>query len=259
MRDMPSLAPAAALLSLAALLAATAPARAAAAGRPSRGVPATLHLDGQPTRVRWIDGDTFKVDSGPLRGFSTRLAGYNSLETFGPVHRLGSAGPEALWALALAAAPRLARGEWRCATLGARDGYGRALVSCPDAAAALVREGLALVFAVEGPPDATLLDAQRAAQAARAGLWAGGVPPLVLTSVHADGEQGLGGRGAYDRVVDTRTGRATPRPHRRRYATCEEVCIGEGPDRSCLVYVPYERRFRDRPACLGPPPPGGRP
>jgi len=253
MRDMsPRLAPAAALLALAAVTTALAPARAVAArSRRPHGVPATLRLDGRETRVRWIDGDTFKVDSGPLEGFSTRLAGYNTLETFGPVHRIGAAGPAALWQVARDAAPLLARREWRCTTLGRRDGYGRALVACPDAALALIRAGLAMVFAMDGPPDAALLAAQREAQAARAGLWAGGVPPLILTSVHSDGEQGLGARGAYDRVVDTGTGRATPRPHRRRYATCEEVCVGDGLLRSCMLYVPFERRYRDRPACLG--------
>lgn len=256
MRDMPTRpAPLAAVVALAALVQ-LAPGPAAAAQRPrrARGLPATLTLDGQQTQVRWIDGDTFQVDSGPLRGFSTRLAGYNTLETFGPVHRIGDTGPEALLAVAAAAAPRLAAGRWTCATLGRRDGYGRALVSCPDAAAALVRAGLAMVFALDGPADPALLAAQREAQAARAGLWAGGVPPLVVTSVHAEGEAGLGAKGAYDRVVDTRTGQATARPHHRRYQACQEVCVGDPPLRSCMTYVPFERRYRDRPACLGPAP-----
>jgi len=212
----------------------------------------TVLLDGQRTQVRWVDGDTFKVDSGPLQGFSTRLSGYNTLETFGPVHRIGAASPQALWALAKAAAPLLARTEWRCSTLGQRDGYGRALVACPEAAAMLVRAGQAMVFAVEGPADPALLAAQREAQAARAGLWAGGVPPELLSSLHAAGEKGLGAKGAYDRVVDTRTGKATARPHRRAYATCQEVCLDAGPLPSCMTYVPYERRYHDRPACLAP-------
>jgi len=255
MRDMPTALPRPALpLLLAAALTAAPAAAEARKGRSPRGLPATLTLDGQETRVRWVDGDTFLVDSGPLKGFSTRLAGYNTLETYGPVHRIGAATPGQLWAVAREAAPRLARGAWRCRTLGERDGYGRALVACPDAAEALMRAGLAMVFALDGPADPALLAAQREAQAARAGLWAGGVPPLVPTSVHADGERGLGARGAYDRLVDTRTGKATPRPHRRRYATCEEVCVGDGAERACLVYVPFERRYRDRPACLGPKP-----
>lgn len=262
MRDMPTLQPRTAALTvliLAALaaLAALAPATASAARpRRSHGHPGTVILDGQPTRVRWTDGDTFQVDSGPLKGFSSRLAGYNTLETYGPVHRVGEAGPEALWQVARAAAPLLAREAWRCATLGQRDGYGRALVTCPDAAAALLRAGMAMVFAMDGRADPALLAAQREAQAARRGLWAGGVPPLVLTSVHAEGEKGLGPKGAYDRVVDTATGQATARPHHRRYLPCQEVCLGEGAGRTCMTYVPFERRYRDRPACLGPVPEG---
>jgi endonuclease YncB( thermonuclease family) len=246
------LAPLALLLAAAALL--PAPAEAGARPRKVPGVRGALLLDGQRTEVRWIDGDTFKVDSGPLRGFSTRLDGYNTLEAYGPVHRVGEADPARLWALALAAAPLLARTEWRCRTMGRRDGYGRALVACPDAAAALVRAGHAMVFAMDGPADAALLAAQREAQAARAGLWAGGVPPELISSLHSAGEKGLGAKGPYDRVVDTRTGVARPRPHRRTYATCEEVCLGEGAHRSCMVYVPFERRYKDRPACLGPKP-----
>jgi endonuclease YncB( thermonuclease family) len=258
MRDMATRTATARLTLAIALALALVPTPGAAARTPARkaahGLPATLLLDGQATSVRWVDGDTFKVDSGPLRGFSTRLAGYNTLETFGPVHRIGGSSPDALWALARGAAPLLAGATWRCSTLGRRDGYGRALVSCPDAAAALVRSGHAMVFAVDGPADPALLAAQREAQAARAGLWAGGVPPELITSLHAAGEKGLGPKGPYDRVVDTRTGAATARPHRRSYATCQEVCLGKGARRTCMVYVPFERRYRDRPACLGPTP-----
>lgn len=236
-------------------LAHPAPAAARGKGRAAPGVPSTVLLDDQPTRVRWTDGDSFQVDSGPLRGFSARLTGYNTLEAYGPVHRIGTASPQALWAVALAAAPLLAAREWRCVTTGRRDGYGRALVSCPEAAEALVRTGHAMAFALEGPAEPTLLAAQREAQAARAGLWAGGVPPEIVTSLHAAGERGLGRKGPYDRVVDTRTGVAAARPHRRAYAACQEVCVGAGPVRSCMIYVPFERRYRDRPACLGPRPP----
>lgn len=256
MRDMRPRGPApapvlgAVLLAAAALAAAPAEARA----RRPRGLPATLRLDGQQTEVRWIDGDTFEVASGPLAGRSARLSGCNTLETYGPVHRIGAATPESLLEVARAAAPLLAARPWRCATLGRRDGYGRALVDCPEAAAALLRAGLAMVFAVDGPADPALLADQRSAQAARAGMWAGGVPAVIVASLHSEGEQGLGAKGPYDRVVDTRTGLATARPHRRRYRPCQEVCLGEAPLDACMVYVPFERRHRNRPACLEPPP-----
>jgi hypothetical protein len=107
-----------------------------------------------------------------------------------------------------------------------------------------------MVFAVDAPAEERLLAAQRRAGAARLGMWAGGVPPRVPSSVHSADEPGLGPRGAYDRIVDTRTGAAVAQPHDRTYRTCEEVCVGEGRERACLLYVPFERRYRNRPACL---------
>ena len=113
--------------------------------------------------------------------------------------------------------------------------------------------GLAMVFAIDGPPPPHLVALQREAQRARAGLWAGGAPPLVPTSLHSADEPDLGRRGAYDRIADTRTGIATAHPHDRVYRTCEEVCVGAGADRACLTYVPFGRRYRHRPACLRAP------
>jgi hypothetical protein len=81
------------------------------------------------------------------------------------------------------------------------------------------------------------------------------VPPTLITSLHSAGERGLDGKAPYDRLVDTRTGVTRVRVHGSSYRTCEEVCIGAGPTLSCMVYVPFERRYRDRPACLGGPSP----
>jgi endonuclease YncB( thermonuclease family) len=245
----PSPARAAPLRILAAALLLAAPSLPAA--RERSGWPGRILLDGQPTEIRWTDGDSFHVDSGPLKGFGTRLKGYNTLEAFGPVHRIGRLDPEALYTLALAAAPLLAATEWRCHSVGKPDGYGRALIDCPDAAAMLVRTGHAMVYGIDEPPDPSLLALQREAQAARAGIWAGGVPPEIFTSLHSAGEKGLKGKAPYDRLAETRTGRTRVRTHARTYATCEEVCVGEGEARSCMRYVPFERRYRDRPACLG--------
>jgi micrococcal nuclease len=79
------------------------------------------------------------------------------------------------------------------------------------------------------------------------GMWRLGVPPRIPTSLHSVDE---GGTETYDRIADTRTGAARPVPHRRRRATCEEVCVGEGDGRACMTYVPFERRYRRKPACL---------
>jgi micrococcal nuclease len=242
-----------AFLAAAALATPAAPAEVRAR-RHLPGVLATVVLDGRPTQVRWTDGDSFKIDSGPLRGFGTRLVGYNALEAHGPVHRIGTLPPEALYALARGSAALAASSERHCTSAGRRDGFGRPLVACPDAALALVQAGHAMVFAVDGPADQALLAAQREAQQRRVGLWAGGVPPEIVSSLHSAGERGLGAKGPYDRIVDTRTGQARPRPHGRTYQTCQEVCVGTAPLSSCMVYVPFERRYRDRPACLGPRP-----
>jgi endonuclease YncB( thermonuclease family) len=232
-----------------ALVAAAAPSPGAARERAPSGDSA-LVLEGVPTRVRWTDGDSFRVTSGPAKGAQARLAGVNALESFGPVHRWGAWTAEGLLGIAREARRAAAAGRWTCTAEGERDRYGRLLVACPDAALALVRAGLALAFAVDGPPDRALVEAQRDAQARRAGMWARGIAPLVPTSVHSADEGDLDARGAYDRVADTWTGRAEPRPHGHAYATCEEVCYGRGDARACMTYVPFERRYRNRPACL---------
>ena len=239
---------AAAALALAAALAV--PGAAGARRRVPGAALGAVVLEGERVPVRWIDGDTFRIQAGRSAGRSARLGGVNALETYGPVHRIGRSGPRELLALAKETARLAASRTWRCRTEGLSDRYGRLLVHCDDAAEALVRAGHALVFAVDGPADERLLDAQRRARAARAGMWAGGTPALVPTSLHSADEPGLGPSGAYDRVADARTGIAEARPHGRRYAPCEEVCLGEGDGRACLVHVPFHRRFRDRPRCL---------
>ncbi len=238
-----------AVIALLSALLAAAPAPALGAGK-RHGLPGTILLDGQATEVRWTDGDSFKVESGPLKGFGTRVSGYNTLEAYGPVHRIAGLGPVALEKIATSSAALLAGTTWSCQTEGRRDGYGRALVACPDAAAALVRAGHAMVYAVDTRPDPALLALQREAQSARRGMWAGGVPPEIITSLHSAGEKDLKGKTPYDRLCDTRTGVTRLRNHRSSYRTCEEVCVGEGPLASCMVYVPFERRYNDRPGCL---------
>lgn len=232
------------LAAWAAAVLAAAPAPAGAKG----GERGTVLLDGERLEVLWTDGDTFRFLEGPRRGRPARLAGVNALETFGPVHRFAGASPERLLGVARGSARIAAAGERRCAAAGGEDRYGRLLVDCPDAAADLVRRGHAMVFAVDGPPDPALLAAQREAQEGGRGMWAWGVPRVVVTSVHSADEPG--GRGGYDRLVDARTGETEVRRHARRYRACDEACAdGEVPP-SCMVHVPFERRYRGRPACL---------
>jgi endonuclease YncB( thermonuclease family) len=216
--------------------------------RRSRKPAAALALNGGAAAVRWTDGDTFRILDGPYRGRRARLEGYNTLETFGPVHRWGTWSPVELLALARAATPVAASQSWSCTTSGVQDRYRRMLVACPRAAAVLVRHGLAMVYAMEGHADPALLALQREAQQRRAGMWAKGVPRGIVTNVHSAAENSNGS--AYNRVVDTGTGIASGRPHSVAYATCELVCEETGGGRACMVYVPFERRYRHKPSCL---------
>jgi len=238
------------LAALAGLALLAAPAGASGPGAPAGQGAGEVTLDGERVAVRWTDGDSFRVLGGRWRGRNARLEGYNALEAYGPVHRWGSWTREGLHAIAGASAGLAAREVWACRTGGRADRYGRLLVSCPGAAEALVRAGHAMVYAVEGPGDPALLEVQREAQRRGAGMWAGGVPAGIVTSVHSADEADLGTGGAYDRIADTGTGRTRTLRHDRVRRTCQEVCHGRGPDRSCMVYVPFARRYRDRPACL---------
>jgi endonuclease YncB( thermonuclease family) len=240
----------AALALAAALLLAAPPAQARRGRAKARPTRANILLAGAWAQVRWTDGDTFRVLTGPLAGRTARLVGVNALESFGPVHRWGGLPATFYLRLAKESAAVAAAASVRCEADGRPDGYGRLLVVCPEVAEALVRAGHAMVFAVDGPADPRLVALQRDAQALRAGMWAGGAPPLLPTSLHSADEPELGPRGAYDRVADTRTGETEARTHRRTYRTCQEVCVGEGPDRACMTYVPFARRYRDRPGCL---------
>jgi endonuclease YncB( thermonuclease family) len=235
-----------------AVLLAPPPAAARRASRHARGesTRARILLAGEWAEVRWTDGDTFRVLTGPHANRTARLQGINTLETFGPVHRIGTAGGHELLAVAKASAAIAAGASVRCGLVGRDDVYGRLLVECPEVAEALVRSGHGMVFAVDADPDRRLVQLQRDAQAARVGIWVGGAPPLLPTSVHSADEPDLGPKGAYDRIADTRTGVTEARPHARVYRTCEEVCVGDGPERACLIYVPFARRYKGRPACL---------
>ena len=90
---------------------------------------------------------------------------------------------------------------------------------------------------------------QRSAQERGEGMWRKGAPPLIPSSLHSAGEPGLVGE-PYDRIVDTRTGRTEVRRHPGAYRICQVVCVGAGADRACMTYVPFERRYKDRPGCL---------
>ena len=206
-----------------------------------------INLDGVRTRVRWSDGDSFKFLDGPNKGSGVRLGRYNTLESYGPAHRWGEWTAKELYDIAKSSKYLAAQEVWDCTTAGEKDGYGRLLVDCPDAALRMVEVGHAHAFYLEGEVPEDLLAAQRKAQKKGLGMWAKGVPEVLITSLHSAAERKDGS--AYNRRADTRTGISTVREHTDTYETCQEVCE-EGETGSCMVYVPFENRYRNKPDCL---------
>jgi endonuclease YncB( thermonuclease family) len=224
--------------------------RHATAGDPHH-VPGAIVLNGERSDVRWSDGDSFTFMSGPFTGRGTRLVGFNTLEAYGPVHRWGSWTREELFALAQQGAGLAAAKSWDCTTDGQLDSYDRVLVDCPTLSLELVRQGHAVAYAVKGRPAPVLLEAMHQAQQAQLGLWAKGVPRGLITSLHSMGEDSSGRfKNSSNRVLNTRTGEARLRWHTETYATCQEVCLDTEGDLSCMVYVPFERRYTNQPPCL---------
>lgn len=201
-----------------------------------------IGLDGTSVAVEWSDGDSFTVRAD---GVGARLAGFNTLESYGPVHQWGEWTPRGLAAIARAATQFVRRRSWSCTRLPGSGGYGRIVVDCPDLREALLRAGLAHTFSVDGPAPAADLAAQSEAIAGQRGMWEKGVPAGIVTSLHSADERE--DWTPYDRVCDTKTGHAPKHNHTDTYGVCQTVCHGG----SCMVYVPYAQRYTDTPpACF---------
>ena len=230
------------------------PTLARGGGGAAASAPQFIRLDGVREHVSWNDGDSFAIKAGPRQGQKARLAGYNTLESYGPVHFWSAFHGEELYWLAKEATHVVRSEEWVCRSLGVADGYGRIIVSCPDAAKRLVGDGLAHVFAVDQPADGELLALQMEAQRARRGIWAKGIPSHIVTSVHST-EEGAGRGGgdeqaeprAYNRICDTATGESVTVEHHTAFKACDVWCHGG----SCLLYLPFDVRYgRDKPLCV---------
>jgi micrococcal nuclease len=202
-------------------------------------------LRGKPTPVVWQDGDTLTFMKGPLKGKTGRLVGYNTLESYGPVHRWGEWSGQELLGLAVEARKVAAAQEWSCTKQKGRDSYGRLLINCPDARAALLDSGLAHVFAYEGEPDPNDLARQTAARMDSRGIWLKGRPETIISNVSADNS----GR-VFLRVVNSRSGKTEVRHQRGDYSICDEICDGPSVSGSCMLFIPYEQRYSDSISCL---------
>lgn len=210
-------------------------------------------LDGTEASVNWSDGDSFRVTAGPKKGLKSRITGFNTLESYGAVHRWGEFTPLDLADNAKEATAFVRNGTWKCNTVDDEktgkpitDHYGRTLISCPDLAKEVISRGLAHAFFVdERSVDAALLEVQAEAQREHKGMWAKGVPAVIVTSVHSADEKGSDK--PYNRVVDTKTGLTRKVFHDKTYSKCTEVCVED----ACLLYVPFDSRYgKQKEKCL---------
>ena len=207
--------------------------------------PAVL-LDGTRLEVYWDDGDTFAAkDPNTGKKIKARLAGYNTLESYGPVHRWGEWTGAELYTLAKKAGTFASSQVWTCTDTKKGGGYGRILVDCPDLRKAILEAGLAHPFSVGEPAPAADLDAMRYAMKNQNGMWEKGAPTYLITSLHSQDEKP--DKDAYNRICDFATGSCDKTPHKDVYATCSEICIQD----SCMLYVPYKQRYgSNRADCL---------
>ena len=181
-------------------------------------------LNGKLVPVTFNDGDSFRVLSGSYNGAKARLAGYNTLESYGAVHSWGTWTAKELYVIAKMATLFARRGTWECTSDGKLDTYGRMLVVCPELRAELVRLGMAHVMSIDDAPgDAELLKLQKEAQDARRGIWAHGVPAFILTSLHSR-EEDVDGKGTYNRLISTDDAHSVKWRHDNKYEECSKVC-----------------------------------
>lgn len=183
-----------------------------------------VFLNGKPAPVFFNDGDSFRVLGGTYKGAKARLSGYNTLESYGPVHQWGDWTEKELYTIAKMATMFARKRVWKCTSDGKLDTYGRMLMWCPELAEAMVRNGYAHHMTItDEPARAILIDAQNEAMAKRRGIWAHGVPAFVLTSMHSV-EEDVNGRGTYNRLVSTADGHSVKWKHSTKHNECDKVC-----------------------------------
>ena len=186
-----------------------------------------VYINGVPTRVYFNDGDSFRQLTGRWAGQGSRLEGFNTLESFGPVHSWGDWHPFELWVNAKKATHNARHGIWHCTTEGEQDTYGRVLLDCPDLAVSQIRHGYAHAMQIDDTPARpAYLRAQQEAIRHRRGMWSHGVPGFVVTSLHSADEDPTRD-GHYNRMVSTRDGHTEKWEHSDRYPECTTQCATE--------------------------------
>ena len=183
-----------------------------------------VFLNGKPTPVYFNDGDSFRVLGGEFKDAKARLAGYNTLESYGAVHEWGGWTMKELYVLAKMGTYNARDGVWNCESDGSTDTYGRMLVWCPELAADQIRKGYAHAMSIDdNPGKPELLEAQREAIENKRGIWAHGVPDFILTSLHSK-EEDVDGYGTYNRLVSSEDAHSVKWRHDTRYQECDRVC-----------------------------------
>lgn len=225
-----------------------------------------VFVNGERMLVYFNDGDTFRVLEGSLRGSSARLVGFNTLESYGPVHQWGEWTAKELYRNSYEATKNARRGGWHCKTDSDKDGYGRILADCRDLALDMINKGLAHAMTVtsEGAT-ADLVKAQQKAIKGKVGFWKKGVPDYILTSAHSmsefAGEESLivdvnAKKKSYDRFVSTKDGHSLVSNHTNNYKECETVSylpkgVKDAKSASAFVYVDFKHRYgANRAECL---------
>ncbi len=213
-----------------------------------------VFLNGIPTPVYFNDGDSFRVLGGKLKGSKARLAGFNTLESYGPVHQWGTWTRHELSRYATLGTLNARQGNWRCTSDMEKDGYGRILWHCPDLAEDQIRKGLAHAMTVTKDPAAPrLVEAQQDAIQNKRGMWSHGAPEWVLTSLHSTTEES--GEKPYNRYVSSADGHSWKFEHERAIGECQSMCVGsDDPDPEAIHAFGEEVRakFTDELADLTP-------
>ena len=205
----------------------------------------TVILDGEIISVEWDDGDTFHGKTSEGKNIKARLAGYNTLESYGPVHQWGEWTEKDLYAFAKESGVFASLKVWECADTKKGGGYGRVLVDCPGLRKAMLENGYAHPFSIGGSAPEADMQALRTGMENKAGIWAKGTPKSVITSLHSQDERK--DKDAYNRVCDLTTGECAEKVHADVYETCQKVCIED----SCMTYVPYKVRYgENKAACI---------
>ncbi len=204
-------------------------------------------LNGTLMSAYFNDGDTFKILDGSMKNTRVRIEGYNTLETYGPVHEWKGNDTSYLYGLSKEATSHVEMGQWNCKTNNKKDRYGRMLATCDDLALSLISAGLAHAYSVDAEPaNRKYITAQRKAKNAKLGIWKHGVPEFIISSLHSADE---GAQQPYNRLVSTLDGHSKKWAHKKSYDICQKICLDD--EASCMVYVPFTQRYgSERPDCL---------